>query len=680
VFIVTGLEGVGRRAYMQRATKDNLGLHLGPFFLYDETKRPEDIYLWLFNETDDLKKRSEIKDELQAFGALTSSEQVAEILNRLKILCRDNCIPAFVDHGGMLEETGQYVPMMAQLLQDFKKLNPDFHLVLVHQRTPFMKDLDLQEQFFQQALPPLDRHESKLLLQQLFRNLGVKATELQTSELLEYLGGYPPSIYLAARHAQTYGIDVLLADKAVLVDFQVKRFTGLVNKLKLVEKEWLILRYLCSEQVVPLSVIALAVGLTAKEVAPMLRNLIEQSLVVVVDDNYGLSSPIKGAIERVRGNLDTNTYLSICKKLTKEFWEGEDAAPIIEVVDATLHAAARAGVVELTPYADLLRVSTLHKLARECYHRREWAQCLKYVERAEQMDPLSFKIRELHFRALLRVENWEQARTKLAEIQKSGSRNYYYLKGFYHRVRHEYRDAVEAFKSAELLGFQDIALSRDHAECLHRLGKDEEALKRIEAARRRDPANIFILDLYIRISLANHHIQDAEDALKEMERYDVEKKFLHHRRSRILAEKKLWNPALAEAEAALKTGKGPFEAHAQRIDILIELQRYDEAANALEKLKAEFGGLRKDVQFGLKCKFHIRQGNWKQAETIWGELKEKDSEINNAMLRQIYELKAKDDTISLMERKQAADEVALLDPDLRNVEYIFTRPQEPDEL
>jgi tetratricopeptide (TPR) repeat protein len=372
--------------------------------------------------------------------------------------------------------------------------------------------------------------------------------------------------------------------------------------------------------------------------------------------------------------------LGICKKLTKEFWEGDDAAPNIEIVDATLHAVARAGNVELTPYADLLRVSTLHKLARECYHRREWSQCLKYVERAEQMDPSSRDILDLHFRALLRLELWDRAKVKLEEIQNSGSRNYYYSKGFFHRLRGEFKEAVEAFKSAELIGVQNVALSRDHADCLHRLGRDGEALKRIELARKRDPANIFILDLYIRICLANGKIPEAEDALEEMERYDAEKKFFHHRKSRILAEKKLWGPALVEADAALKTGKSPFEVQAQRVDLLIELHRYDEANKELEKLKVEFGAFRKEIQFGLKCKFYIRQGNWRQAEIIWGELKEKDSEINSVMLKLIYELKAKDSSVPITERKRAEEEAALLDPDLRNIDSIFGRSVDVEEI
>jgi pentatricopeptide repeat protein len=139
-------------------------------------------------------------------------------------------------------------------------------------------------------------------------------------------------------------------------------------------------------------------------------------------------------------------------------------------------------------------------------------------------------------------------------------------------------------------------------------------------------------------------------------------------------------PALAEAEAALKSGKDVFEAYAQRVDLLIELGRYEEAASELEQMKQKFGNVRRDVQFGLKCKYYLRQGDWRRAETVWRELKDRNSEIHNAMLRQIFELKSKDTALSLVERQQARDEAALLDPDLRNFERLLSTPQEPEEM
>jgi hypothetical protein len=97
-------------------------------------------------------------------------------------------------------------------------------------------------------------------------------------------------------------------------------------------------------------------------------------------------------------------------------------------------------------------------------------------------------------------------------------------------------------------------------------------------------------------------------------------------------------------------------------------------------MKQKFGKLRRDVQFGLKCKLFLRQGDWRKAETVWRELREPNSEINNAMLRPIFELKSKDGSLSLVDRQQARDEVALLDPDLRNVDPVLRDAHEPEDI
>src|SRR5271165_1815878 len=525
IFVLSGLDGIGRRTYLERACKDNLGLNLGPYFLYDETKRVEDIYLWLYNETGDLTTRHEIKEELDLFGHLSANEQVSEVVRRLRTLCSANCLPCLVDYGGMLTDNGEYTEVPAKVLDSFVRSDEEYNLAFIHQRTPFTQRLSCASFMFRQSIPPLDANESTVLLQQLLKRMMVKAERVQISELCGYLGGYPPAINLAATHSKQYGIDVLMADKSVLIDFQANRFAGLMRQLKLGDKEWFVLRYLSAELAVPFSVIVLAADISQKEAASVLRNLIEHSLVVALDDNYTLSSPIRYAVERVKGNLDSNEYKSICAKLTSEFWAGDDAAPTLEIVDATLHAAARIGSVEFSPYADLVRVSTVHRLALECYHRMDYRNALRYVERAQEMDARSQEVRELRFKTLVRLERFKDAEGELTALKNSGPRKFYYLKGFFHRMQRQFKEAVESFKAAEAAGNYSQPLLRDYAECLHRLGKDQDALEKIEVARKREPANIFILDLYIRICLASNRIEAARAALVDLERYDGDENF-----------------------------------------------------------------------------------------------------------------------------------------------------------
>ncbi len=671
MFLLSGLDGVGRRTYLERTVKDNLGLDLGPYFLFDATKRLEDIYLWLFNETDDLRTRVEIKNELEAFAKLTTAEKAAEIARRIEFLSASNAVATFVDYGGLLTDTGHFKPEFQQVLDALAKGTTDYYVACILQRVPQTRDLNHGAALFHQKVPLLDDSESRLLLQQSLKRLGLVATADQITELLPYLGGYPPAIYLAARHAKTYGVANLIADKSVLVDFQANRFTGLIAKLSLAEKEWTVLRYLASELVVPLPVVAIAADVSQDEAAAILRNLIDQSLVVVVDDNYGLSAPIRNAVERVKGSLESRAYGAICEKLTKAFWIGDNAAPSIEIVDATLHAAARTGAVDLSPYSDLIRVSTIHRLALESYHRREWETATQYVQRAREMDQHALDLKELQFKCFVRLERYNAANRLLTELELTGPRHYYYLKGFLFRMQRKHAEAVAAFAAAEDAGSRSLALMRDYADCLYRIGRNKDALQKIESARNREPANIYILDLFIRICVATGNYEAAEKALAELERYDVERRFLHHRKSTILAAKHLWDAALRETELAIHSNKAIFEAHCLKADILIELRRYHEAERQLDELRRVFGTMRNDVQMGIRCKLYIRQGDWRRAEKIWEAFADKSTEVNNVLLRQIYSLKANDPTLPLVTRQQAKDELALLDPDLRDLSQIY---------
>lgn len=173
--------------------------------------------------------------------------------------------------------------------------------------------------------------------------------------------------------------------------------------------------------------------------------------------------------------------------------------------------------------------------------------------------------------------------------------------------------------------------------------------------------------MYIKICLSVGQIGEAEKALHELDRYDTGKKFVHHRRATILAKKGSLDSALREAEIAFDSGRGTFEAHCQKIDILIELGRYTEIEAELESLKRRFGNIRRDIQTGLRCKLYIRQGDWRRAQAVWDSLDDKNSEINNVMMRQILVRKSEDPSLSITERQSVRDEIALLDPDLRDL-------------
>ena len=653
IFVINGLEGIGRRSYLERASSDCLGVHIGPFFLIDDTHAIEDIYLQVLEETADIGTRKDLASEVAQFGVRNVQEQCEEVAARLHMLCGDRNLPCFVDRGGILEDVGGYKDTFVGLIDKFLTVDEDHYLAFIHRRRPALHQLTHARSVLSQTVPPLSLNDTKLLLGQLFKRNGITTAKTTIDEVAPIIGGYPPAAYFTATYSKLYGVDTVLADKSILADFKARNFSRYLADLNLSDAAWVILQYLCSEIAVPLTAIAIALGKDSEATAPIVRSLIDQSLILVFGDSYALSPPIREAVERVKGYLSSEQYNRIADGLTRTFWANEDVAPSLHVVDATLHAVARSNNPSLAKYADLVRPSTVHRLAIECYHRRQWEPALEYAMRVETMDPRRRDAWAIHFKALVQLERWDEANGVLREIETKRDRIAYYLKGFMLRRRGKHHDACRAFESALRSGDKANAVYRDYADSLYRLGEFEKAAEKVKIVLERDPENIFILDLLARVYLDCRQQQEADDVIRLLERYDVSKRFVHHRKAALLAQKTLWDIALIEAEAACGTGLSPFEAFAQRANILIELGRFDDARTAIEDLERKFRTQGRDVRYGLSCKLLLREGRWRESRSVWDQLEDKQRPVHRRLLHSIYAVMGKDMSLSLVERTDA---------------------------
>lgn len=669
LFVTIGLDGVGRRSFVERACADNLGLKLGPYFLIDETRDLEDLYLELYEETADITSRSTLADEMKAFAKLDRSARIAEIASRLHLLCADKNVPCLVDRGGMLAETGEYLADFKEVIDAFVSTADDHYLASIHRRR-VRASRDAASAWFLQSLAPLSLGDTKLLLSQLFRNTQVPLSRDSVEQLALMAGGYPPAAYFIESYARVYGVDTLIADRSILGDFKARNFSRLLTDLKLPESHWTVLRYLASEVSVPLSAIAIAVGLEAQAAATITKELIDQSLVVAFGDSYALSPPIQESVERARGYLSAVDYTRIADGLTRVFWSDENVAPSLHVVDATLHAVARSINPSLEKYRDLIRPSTVHRLATECYHRKQWSLALEYSRRVQQMAPLRRDAWSLEFKSLIQLEQWDEAETVLKNIERNHDKIAFYLKGFGLRRHQRHRDACKAFEQALRSGDKANSVYRDYADSLYRLGEYDKAAEMVKVVLDRDPENVFVLDLLARVYLDWGNLDDAAEVVKQLDRYDIARRFLHHRRAALYSKQELWDLAIVDADEACSERHSPFEAFAQRANILIELDRLDDAREAILVLERRFSTHGRDVRKGLTCKTLIREGHWREARTVWDQLEAKNRPVHRHLLLQILRLQANDATTSLVDRESARRSVEGLEHELSGTRLV----------
>jgi len=664
--VLTGLEGIGRRAYLERVVNDNLALHLGPLFLMDETHDLTDIYLWALDETTEFGTRVELAEETRLFSTLHTDEQIREIITRLKIMCEDRCLPCFVDQGGLLEDSGKYRPELSTLIDTFLADHDDGYLAFIHRRKPLTRDLKYSDLVLQQRIPPLESHETTLLFAQLLRKRRKDVAKDSISGLSEDLGGYPPAIYFAATYVFEYGLDALRHDSSTLVDFKAKRFLRFISELRLRDLDWIIAQCVAAEQLLPLEGIAIALDKTKDEIVLSLRNLIDHNLVIVIDDKYRIADPIRDTVHRARGLLSAKQYSVICRNLTRELWPDKGAAPSVEVVDATLHAVAMSGRTDFNRYNDLVRPSTVHRLANESYRRREWKSALEYAIRVETMAPERSRVKHIRFKALVQLEQWEEASDVLRDLQEAKDRLAFYLEGFMLKRRRKYAEACKSFQSALDSGDNSFPVHRDYADCLNRLGRNEAALERIKWVLDRDDENIFILDLMCRICIDGNRLDEAGEVLDKLLRCDVEQTFIHHRRASWQAAKKEFEKALVSASKACETGHATFEARALHCRILIELDQFRDAERELQSIQDRFGRtVRRDVQAGLRIKLLIRQHEWREALAVWDQLEDKGSPMHRALKAGILDEKSNDGSLPLSERNSTSNEAKQIRTDIQ---------------
>jgi predicted Zn-dependent protease len=235
------------------------------------------------------------------------------------------------------------------------------------------------------------------------------------------------------------------------------------------------------------------------------------------------------------------------------------------------------------------------------------------------------------------------------------------------------KEAADALASALGVGDRSNSVYRDYADVLLRLGDHEAARKMIEVVLKRDPDNVFILDLVARIEIEGTDRRAAESALKDLERSDVDGRFIHHRRATFYQKAGEPERALPEAELAISAEirRSPFEAQAVLADILVELGQFERFAEVIAELDSRYRNSRHDVRVGLRCKALTRQGRWREAYSVWDSLQEKELPVHRALLAGILEIKAKDSSLLLAERTEAESEMQRLRSELAETRVFF---------
>jgi tetratricopeptide (TPR) repeat protein len=669
VFVFSGLDGIGKRQVFLHNLPQLLDLKEGPYYLLNDSSTFEDIYLMLLEDTSELFDKDIYVKELMIFRSLDGSKQIVEIAEKIISLCKDGFLPCFIDHGSLLQDNGELKHGIKQIFEIVIN-SGDFYICIHERRTPYFKDNFDHDRLCHFKINPLTKSDIAIILRILIKRLGKNPIDEKINEIAEYIDGYPPAVYFSAKFIDEYGLDVLIADKSMLIDFKSKRFSSFISRLTLSDEEWNILRYLITEGFMQIDVLAQSLGLSVEEIAPKVKNLIDLSLISYIDEKYGISKPIRDSVARVKGFFSNTEYDDVAKRLTSAYWKDDTSCPYLEVVDATINAVARSTKGNIEEYKSFLRPSTLKRIAQELYYQQDWETSIEYAKRGLELDDHDIEFNILIFKSYAKQEKWDAALEYLGIIQSSGHRHFYYLEGFFYKSQRKFKDAIESFRKALASGDSYFAVIRDYSDCLFRVGEYALASKHINQILREDSENIFVLDLAIRIDLEMKDYKKALVLLQQLERCDIDGRFIYSRKASYFVKLHNWNEALINIDLAIKIGLNYFEVLAEKANILIELGKMDEAEDLLKLIREKHKDQRHDVQFGLKCKLLSRQGRWREAYACWENLNEKSFPVHLSLLASIMEQKTRDYSVSLSEREAGRAELNRIKGQLKTIEEI----------
>ena len=622
---VVGLTGIGRRSLLKKAIPDILAYNK---FVEFPVKDGDSLYDLCFKLASKYDKYNNIS-ELILIREVIKSETEDQIFSRINtyfdIIENLQHLLLIVDDGGVLDEDGNIQDSLSRMLNHLETINSKY-IMFVTNRTP---NINHSEDFDFVKIEELSSPDIKRLIRAFAHSLKLLIPSSKVDELTEYVAGYPPSVYYALKWAKDYGIDSVLANKQVLVQFRLNQFVKMLKASKMTEMQLNVLQLLNTFHPLPLPVIAEALNLNAEQVSNEFRVLTDNSLVIVTETGlYRVPEPIKEAITSICGypTLDQASKLRLALEVYIEALSSYDYTEDELVLGATLH--------KLEIYLDLPEVSrnsivfnsNIIELIEELYHNKDYNRVITLARSALLYDRTSIKARSFLIRSLIQTEDFLSANQEIDVSQGIlPNRQYYFLRGFYYRVMGDFNSAIIQYKESLASGRKDVALFRELADCCYMSKNFHDALDFINRIPVNRLDNDFILDIAAKIHIALHNEDQARNLLERLRL--VNTRFYYHRLSRLEFMLGHIQAAKIASEHACEGQNVRFENIAQLLHCEILLGNSEKADTLLKRLDSEYRRKKTDIRYNLEMKNYILKRNYRAALTLSDKIRNKETKF-----------------------------------------------------
>jgi tetratricopeptide (TPR) repeat protein len=222
------------------------------------------------------------------------------------------------------------------------------------------------------------------------------------------------------------------------------------------------------------------------------------------------------------------------------------------------------------------------------YNRRNYSLADKYISHVLDSDPRNWRMRVFRARIRVREQDWAAADKIVSELLKERPSDVgaLHLKGW--RLQKEVRlqEALDVFAG--------IVSRREHiqslasaAECLHRLNRNDEALKFLSRAKAVESENPFVLDLESRILEDMGELEPAYKSAALASARDPLNAFMHHRLGQIRSKQRRADLAIPHFRRAIELNADLFGPANSLASAYLETDNCPAAEGLLQDLTAK---------------------------------------------------------------------------------------------
>jgi tetratricopeptide (TPR) repeat protein len=500
-----GFHGIGRRTFIKKTLEKIIPRAIQSIALVsiDRYDGPDEFYRQLYG----LHQVSSLEQTLRDFGifsGLSAADKSRTIAGIIRQMADAGEFLFLMDEGGLYKEEGDYQDYFRDVLFILKDFSRPFFGVIQTRMMPAKLQLD-NPRTFHRFLRPLNDDDIEQLLALSLKSIDVDYTIQQIKSISQYLDGHPFNVRFATRFIATYGINSIIHDPSVMLEWKRKRAEDFLERIpfELIDTE--IIASLSEYVHISLESMIGMLPYPASELTERLRLLEEMCCVERHQEYYNISAPIREAIRRDKrfersGKWKQDLGKSIIDSL-KEYTDS-DHVPVAMLRTATIAAAFGASGPDYL--SSLILPSHLLWIARQHYDAGRRPLCMKFCRRAFEMrDRLTedAQVEALRLWGLSAIRLGDGSAYSEVSVQlrrytaTSARRIAHFLEGFRHRSRGDLDSAEPEFKKAWQLNRKNQSVNRELASLYCKQKRYVEAEQYAREAYRDQPINPYILDI-----------------------------------------------------------------------------------------------------------------------------------------------------------------------------------------